>query len=142
MVTRKLRPWRDKGAAAVEFAIVVPLLVVLIFGSIEFGMAVNARTMVGNAAREGVRVASLEGSQAIGPADIQVASEHAVSGIPGTPTVTVTCVSKTGGSCTIGTEGAGGGVATVKVSVEYTGVTGMFPFLTDQISASSSMRIE
>jgi len=142
MVSQKLRRWRDRGAAAVEFAIIVPALVILIFGSIEFGLAVNARTMVVNAAREGVRVASLEGSTAPGPADIQTATQNAVSGLPGTPTITVTCVSKTGGTCTIGTDGAAQGVATVTVQLAYTGITGMFPFLNGNITASSTMRIE
>jgi Flp pilus assembly protein TadG len=144
MVTRTLRRWRDRGAAAVEFAIVVPALILLIFGSIEFGLAVNARTQVGNAAREGVRVASLTANgDSTSAAQVQTAALNAVSNISGTKTVTVTCATPGGAACTIGAANNGGNVATVTVSINYTGVTGMFPALTNAtITGSSYMRIE
>lgn len=133
------RPRRERGAAAVEFALCVPVLVVLIFGSIEFGLAVNARTMVGNAAREAVRVASLGGSVS----DIQTSGLAAVAGVTGTKTVTVVCTTPSNGTCTIGSPNNSGNVATVTVSVVYTGITGMFPQLTNTtISGTSYMKIE
>jgi Flp pilus assembly protein TadG len=49
----------DRGAAALEFALILPLLVVLIFGMIQFGFAFNAYITVTHAAREGVRLASV-----------------------------------------------------------------------------------
>jgi Flp pilus assembly pilin Flp len=45
------------GAAAVEFALLLPLLVVLLFGVIQFGTAFNTRIQATNAAREGARMA-------------------------------------------------------------------------------------
>jgi Flp pilus assembly protein TadG len=139
MVSQTLRRWRDRGAAAVEFAIVVPVLIILIFGSIEFGLAIQARTQVGNAAREGVRVASLGGSVA----DVQASALNAVSNVNGTKTVTVTCTTPGGASCTIGGTSNGGNIATVVVNLNYSGITGMFTVLTNTtISASSYMRIE
>jgi Flp pilus assembly protein TadG len=49
---------RDQdGAAAVEFALLLPLLVVLLFGFIQFGTAFNTRIQATNAAREGARMA-------------------------------------------------------------------------------------
>ncbi len=50
---------RSRGAAAVEFALVLPLLVLILFGTIEFGRAYNAKTTLTHAAREGVRVLAL-----------------------------------------------------------------------------------
>jgi Flp pilus assembly pilin Flp len=47
----------QEGAAAVEFALLLPLLVLLLFGIIEFGLAFNARIQATNAAREGARMA-------------------------------------------------------------------------------------
>jgi Flp pilus assembly protein TadG len=138
MVTQTLRRWRDRGAAAVEFAIVVPALIVLIFGSIEFGLAVNARTQVSNAAREGVRVASLGGSVA----DIQASALNSIGNVSGTKTVTVTCTTPGGATCTIGASNSGN-TATVVVVLNYTGITGMFPSLTNTtITGTSYMRIE
>jgi len=55
MVTRKLRRWRDRGAAAVEFALVVPLLVMILFGIVEFGNYFFIQSTVAGAARVGVR---------------------------------------------------------------------------------------
>jgi Flp pilus assembly protein TadG len=50
--------WReDRGAAAVEFALISPLLFLLLFGIIEFGRAWNVRQTLTDAAREGARVA-------------------------------------------------------------------------------------
>jgi hypothetical protein len=45
------------GAAAVEFALLLPLLVLLLFGFIQFGIAFNTRIQATNAAREAARLA-------------------------------------------------------------------------------------
>ena len=45
----------QKGAAAVEFAIVLPMLVLLVFGTIEFGLMFFNKQVVTNASREGAR---------------------------------------------------------------------------------------
>ena len=53
----------DNGAAAVELALVLPFLLLLLFGIIDFGRAYNARITLSNAARESVRVWALGGTQ-------------------------------------------------------------------------------
>jgi Flp pilus assembly protein TadG len=45
----------QKGAAAVEFAFVLPILMVLVFGTIEFGVLFYNKAMITNASREGAR---------------------------------------------------------------------------------------
>ena len=45
----------DSGAAAIEFAIVAPLLFVLLFGIIEFGAILYNKSVITNASREGAR---------------------------------------------------------------------------------------
>ena len=52
----------DRGAAVVEFAIVMPLLVALLVGIAEFGRAYYVQTTLSGAAREGVRVMALKDS--------------------------------------------------------------------------------
>lgn len=49
---------REHGAAAVEFALLLPLLVVLAFGISEFGTAYNRSQAMQAAVREGARLAS------------------------------------------------------------------------------------
>jgi Flp pilus assembly protein TadG len=45
----------QKGAAAVEFAIIVPLLLTLVFGIIEFSILFYNKAMLTNASREAAR---------------------------------------------------------------------------------------
>ena len=49
-------PWRsERGAAAVEFALVLPMLLVILLGIIEFGRAYNTQISLTHAARETAR---------------------------------------------------------------------------------------
>lgn len=48
----------EDGANAVEFALVLPMLVMLIFGGITAGLALNARQQIDHAGREGARYAA------------------------------------------------------------------------------------
>ncbi|HEY8699887.1 MAG TPA: TadE/TadG family type IV pilus assembly protein [Arthrobacter sp.] len=55
----------ERGAVAVEFAIVAPLLVMLLLGIMEFSRAYNAQATLSAAAREGVRVMAISGQQTL-----------------------------------------------------------------------------
>ncbi|MGJ9426450.1 TadE/TadG family type IV pilus assembly protein [Nesterenkonia halotolerans] len=105
---------RDRGASAVEFAIVVPVLVVLLLGIMAFGHAFHVQSVLSNAARDGVRVMALQDtsggvvpkeeaiqtvidsaapSTAVSDAQISITPdtcEAAGSSGPGTATVTIT----------------------------------------------------
>jgi Flp pilus assembly protein TadG len=66
MITRALSPnqrrrSRQEGAAAVEFALVAPLLIILVFGIISFGILFAQQLSLGNAARQGARFGVVEG---------------------------------------------------------------------------------
>lgn len=51
----------QKGVATVEFAIVLPLLIVLVFGIIEFSILFYNKAMITNASREGARAGIVYG---------------------------------------------------------------------------------
>lgn len=46
---------KEKGASAVEFALVLPVLILLLFGIIEFGLLLYDKAVITNASREGAR---------------------------------------------------------------------------------------
>jgi len=50
------KPRNDHGGAMVEFAIVLPLLLILAFGIIEFGVLLHDKAILTNASREGARL--------------------------------------------------------------------------------------
>lgn len=98
----------DSGAAAVEFAIMLPLLLLLVFGIIDFGRALNAQVTITQAAREGARLTALN------QPNVTARTQAAATGLSG---VGVTIVS----SCP---QGAGPGVnADVKVTYSFKFIT-------------------
>ena len=54
----------ERGATAVEFAMIVPLLIVLVLGVAEFGRAFQVQGTLSAAAREGVRLMALQNDPA------------------------------------------------------------------------------
>lgn len=59
---RKKQIRKRRAAAAVEMAIVTPILLTLLFGIIEYGWVFTVRQALTTAAREGARTAALPGS--------------------------------------------------------------------------------
>ena len=106
----------DRGAAAVEFALVAPLLVLLVFGVAEFGRAYYVQTTLSGAAREGVRVMALKN-------DASAARSAAVSAAS-TLGVTSAQVSVSPSSCVSTADSAVSATVTVTYPMEY--VTGLF----------------
>jgi Flp pilus assembly protein TadG len=108
----------ERGAAAVEFAILLPLLLMLVLGSIEFGRAYNAQITLTNAARDGVRVMAIAND----PAGAKTAAKNAAASVSTTiPTSDVTLSTNT---CSTG--------AQVTLTIKYnlstiTGIAGPFP---------------
>lgn len=108
----------ERGAAAVEFAILLPLLLMLVLGTIEFGRAYNAQITLTNAARDGVRVMAIAND----PAGAKTAAKNAAASVSTTiPDGDVT-LSTT--ACSTGTQ--------VTLTIKYnlstiTGIAGPFP---------------
>jgi len=85
-------PGRRRGASAVEFAIVAPVAFMLILGLIEFGRALMVQHMLNNAARQGARVATIEGKA---NSDVTTAVNSALQGQPTTNMTTTIMVNGT-----------------------------------------------
>lgn len=104
------RAGRERGAAAVEMALVLPVLLFVLMGLIDFGRAYNAQMQLTQAAREGARLVSL--GMPIGSRVQQAAPE-----LTGTATPTVTVLA----SCPAGSTGD----AKVQVRSTFTWITGI-----------------
>jgi Flp pilus assembly protein TadG len=89
---------RGRGQALVEFALVIPIFLLLVAGMIDFGLGLNASITVSNAAREGARLGvvtplTASASDFIGPTGtIQTRVKSVLgTGLVSGATVTVTC---------------------------------------------------
>ncbi len=80
---------RDRGAAAVEFALVLPMLLIVVFGIIDFGRMLNAKIVLTQAAREGSRAAAV-GTQVDG----ETWANNAAAGLGINPPVVVSCTDR------------------------------------------------
>ena len=113
------RQRRERGAAAVEFALVMPLLLILVLGIFEFGRAYNIQATLSAAAREGVRVMAVQNSSSAATAATQAAAAPAVTLSSGQITVSP-------GACPEAGSGATPATATVTVTYPMAFVTGFF----------------
>lgn len=58
--TRRVRS--ERGAELIEFALVFPVLLLVVLGIVDFGFLFQRMEVVTNAAREGARIAVLPGT--------------------------------------------------------------------------------
>ncbi len=56
-----MRKLNERGAVAAEFALLLPVLLTILFGIIEFGMIMYSHEVVTNASREGARAGIVAG---------------------------------------------------------------------------------
>ncbi len=89
---------RDGAQALVEFALVLPVLLLLIVGLFDVGRAVQEENTLAYAAREGTRYAIVHGSSSASPipycsscanADVTSAVDKAAVGVSGPISVTI-----------------------------------------------------
>lgn len=71
----------ERGATAVEFAFIVPLLIVLVLGIAEFGRAFQVQGTLSAAAREGVRLMALQNDPAAARAAVRNAASSLDPGV-------------------------------------------------------------
>jgi Flp pilus assembly protein TadG len=99
-MSKRTNPSKKRGQALVEFALVIPLLLLLVFGIIDAGRLIYTYNTVANAARNGARVAIVNQSTS------------------GTATCDTTAVTAYAVGCAI-SSGIGLGLTGANVSVAY-----------------------
>ena len=75
---RRIAPRSESGQALVEFALVAPLVLLLLLGVVQFGIAFNESITVADAARAGSRAAVVAG-----PTNAATAAKSAVAAAAG-----------------------------------------------------------
>jgi Flp pilus assembly protein TadG len=106
--TRAMPNRDERGAVAVEFALLLPVLLTILFGTIEFGMIMYSRELITNASREGARAGIVQvlpkptsgdittiatnylNGTGINPSDVNVTVTGAGGASPATLTVSAT----------------------------------------------------
>lgn len=123
-----------RGAVAVELALLLPVLLLLVIGIMEFGRAYNIQISASQAAREGARYVAVNYS-ATGYSDgnAQATAMNAAPSLPAAGT-TVTITYSPGPGC------SAGGTVTVKVSNQLTWMTGYLPIPAPKITGVGVMR--
>jgi Flp pilus assembly protein TadG len=112
----------DRGAAMVEFAIVLPVLLLILLGIIEFGRAYNTQVSIQAAAREGARELALRHSST----DVVSATRD------GAPSVTIDTIAQT--PC----PASGDGKAKVTITESFSFM--VLPFVPIDLKATGVMR--
>jgi len=138
----KRKRLNQKGAAAVEFALVLPVLLILVFGIVEFSVALYDKAVITNASREGARAGIVFRVPPMTDGEIlDTISTYCQNRLLtfGTPTQVTTTIVREGA-------GASGDDLTVQVQYQYgflvipkfiTGITGGI-----QLDAQTIMRME
>lgn len=103
-----------RGAALVEFALVAPIFLLLVVGSVEFGRAIMVQEALTNASREGARTGTVDGATA---SDVTAAVNNYLSGMSISGATTSVTPSDLGPTTADGTQ------VTVSVSIPYSSVT-------------------
>lgn len=113
---------RDRGAAAVEFALILPILLLLIGGIIDFGNLYYNQIIVSNAARDGARLVAANPVASPGwtQATIQGRITAAASPLPVTSSVTT--------AWTCGAAGTSRTVTVARTGFQWT-ILGILPAL-------------
>jgi Flp pilus assembly protein TadG len=117
----RTRSYDERGATAVEFAFIVPLLIMLVLGIVEFGHAFQVQGTLSAAAREGVRTMALQND----PAAARTAVRNAAASL--NPGVTDAQIAITPASC----PRVDGGSTNVRLTISYP-----MPYLTGFFGSS------
>ncbi len=100
---RGRRRSRGSGQSLVEFALILPVFLLILAGILDFGFMLNTRITLINGTREAARWAVTEPDVLTIPADFSNAGGHLAVNLPGMKwadvSYTAACISGSGGNC-------------------------------------------
>ena len=77
---RATPPHHQRGAAVVEFALILPILLILLVGTIDASLALYDKAVITNASREGARAGIVARSPSLTDAQIQQIVQNYLQG--------------------------------------------------------------
>lgn len=77
------KSFRDRGAAAVEFALVAPLFFFIVFGGIELGLLARSSLSLEDVTRRSARIASIERNRPNADAEILTSVQNRIDSLNG-----------------------------------------------------------
>lgn len=129
--SRRRRNRKQRGQSLVEFAMVAPLFLLMVFGMVDFGIGFYSWITVTNAAREGARLGAVQGTQGEIVARVNASADQL-----DTTKMTVTVVNA---------QGLPGEAVAVDVDYDFqlmTPLAGLMGVANINISSTSTMRLE
>ena len=149
---------RRRGVELVEFALVLPIMLVLLLAVMEAGWLVKSQLTISNAAREGVRYAALNNtstavktrikgiSGTLNPAltDAQITLDQTADKTSATPVYTAWPADTTATSTVPSRNGVPvGNIIRITIVYAHQPLTGFFPFLRNRnVTVAASMARE
>ena len=139
-LARSKRRRRQRGQSLVEFALILPIFLILLMGIVDFGLGLKSWIAITNSARESARYAAVGcASATVDATDVQEKAVKAATGLSIT-TADVDVVNCTAGSATESVD--------VTVRYDYTLVTpigsmlGLLDSGVIKLKSDASMRME
>ena len=126
----------ERGASLVEFAVLAPLLVILVLGIVEFGWLFGQNNSLRHATGEAARFASVNGGSSIAASDI---AQRACNDLLGSGGITSIQAQVDNGSGAVGDDG------TVTVTIEVESLSNapiISSFLPSDLQSTSIFRLE
>jgi Flp pilus assembly protein TadG len=146
MAVGRGRSSRRRAIATVEFALVAPLLLLLLAGVLDFAMLLRTATCAAYAARAGVEFGSGSSTASSNYTGIEAAALNAAPGVTGmTATATRSCQCSGGGAVSCSGSCTGGMMIYVQVTTKVTAPT-VFNYsglsFPSQVTYQASMRAQ
>lgn len=129
-IFKKIR--NNRGQSIVELAMILPIIIILLFGIFEFGRVFNAHMVIANASRQGARVGSVGAT---------------VTEVESTVRTNASSLTLSDLTIVVSTTGSGGRGETITVTVGYD-INVSIPFVNlavgnpVHLESAMSMRIE
>lgn len=127
----------ERGSAAVEFALILPILLLVLLGIIEFGQVLTTQISLAQAAREGARVMAIQDNAVEARGAAQRAAPALKPGLTDSM-ISIIATPTSGEGSSISNDCAPGYQASFTITYQTPSITGLFSSF--PVTARGAMR--